>query len=77
MSKNLTIINVLWTVADTLICIVGISVFLWATWYFNKWWLLPLAIIPLALFNQHSLVIDSEVETAKAQMKEVSDHSTT
>ena len=67
MSKHLTVINILWTVVDTIVCIVGISVFLWASWFFHSWWLILPAIIPLALFNQHSLVIDADIAAAQCK----------
>lgn len=65
MSKSLLAINILWALIDTIITALAICAFVWGARYFERWWLLLFAIIPLALFNQHSLVIDADLQAAK------------
>lgn len=67
MSKSLTAINIIFAVTDTLISALAIVCFGWGAWFFNRWWLLVFAIIPLALFHQHSLVIDADLDAAKGE----------
>lgn len=65
MNKTLSVINILWAIADVLICLAGIAAFAWGAWAFGKWWLLLFNILILALYNQHSLVVDADLERAK------------
>ena len=65
MSKSLTAINIIWAIIDTLICALAILAFGWGAWHFDKWWLLLCNIVPLALFNQHSSIVDADLEEAK------------
>ena len=67
MSKSLTAINIIFAVTDTLISALAIVCFGWGAWFFNHWWVLAFTIIPLALFHQHSLVIDADLEAAKGE----------
>ena len=62
MSKSLTAINIIFAVTDTLISALAIVCFGWGAWFFGKWWLLLFAIIPLALFNQHRLIVNADLE---------------
>ena len=65
MSKRLAVINILWGIADTIMCVVVCALFGWGSWYFNKWWLLLFLLIPLALFQNHTLIIDADIEAAE------------
>ena len=65
MSKELQTLNIIWAVIDTLICGLSIAAFGWGAYHFDRWWLLPFVLIPLALFNQHSLIVDADMEAAK------------
>ena len=65
MSKSLVAINIIWAVIDTLICALAIVAFVWGAFYFGKWWVLLFNIIPLALFNQHSLIVNAGLERAE------------
>ena len=65
MSKSLVVINIIWAVIDTLICALAVVAFAWGAFYFGKWWVLLFNIIPLALFNQHSLIVNADLERAE------------
>ena len=62
MSKPLAAINIIWAIVDVIICSLAILAFGWGAWFFGKWWLLLFVIIPLALFNQHSLIVNAGLE---------------
>lgn len=62
MNKHLLILNIFLSIGDVLICALAILAFGWGSWFFGKWWLLLFAIIPLALFNQHSLIVNADLE---------------
>lgn len=65
MSKALVLINALWAILDTIICCLAVCAFGWGAYYFDRWWLLLFLIVPLAVFNQHSLILDSDIQRAK------------
>ena len=58
MDKKIFALDVLITIADTLIAALAIVAFAWGSRYFGKWWMLLFTIIPLALFNSHTLILD-------------------
>lgn len=62
MSKPLAAINIIWAIGDVIICGLAILAFAWGSRYFDKWWMLLFTIIPLALFNQHSLIVNADLE---------------
>ena len=61
MTKQLFIINVIFAITDTLIAALGIIAFAMASFYFQKWWVLIFMLIPIALFNSHSLLLDRDI----------------
>ena len=65
MSKKLFVINIVLAVVDTIICALGIVAFALGAVHFERWWILCFALVPLLLFNTHTLVIDSELEEAQ------------
>ena len=67
MNKQLTVINFLWAVVDTLITALAILAFSWGAWYFNRWGLLFANLIPLVLFTNHGLLINTDLEAAKEE----------
>ena len=67
MNKHLLILNIFLSIGDVLICALAILAFGWGAWFFNRWWVLAFTIIPLALFHQHSLVIDADLDAAKGE----------
>lgn len=62
MSKPLAAINIIWAIGDVIVCSLAILAFAWGAWFFGKWWMLLFAIIPLVLFNQHSLIVNADLE---------------
>lgn len=65
MSRRIATINILWCIADTLICALLILSFGWCGYHFEKWWINLFSLIPLILFNNHTLVIDADIKAAK------------
>ena len=62
MSKPLAAINIIWAIGDVIICGLAILAFAWGAWNFEHWDILLFNIIPLALFNQHSLIVNADLE---------------
>lgn len=65
MYKPLAAINIIWATGDVIVCSIAILAFSWGAWNFEHWGILLFNIIPLALFNQHSLIVDADLEEAK------------
>lgn len=65
MDKKLWVLNIVYAVIDTLIAAMGLVAFAFGAYYFNRWWILLFDIIPLALFNTHTLVVNTDLETQK------------
>ena len=65
MSNKLLALNITYAIVDTLIAALSILGFSWGAWFFGKWWMMLFNIIPLALFNAHSAIVDSDVEAAQ------------
>lgn len=65
MEKNLLAINIIITIADTLVCLAAVTVFGFAAIHFSKWWITLFSFVPLLLFNSHSLIIDADLDAAK------------
>lgn len=65
MSKTLERINILFAVFDAIICNFSALVFVWGANRFDKWWLCLFVIVPLALFQRHTLIIDADLEAAE------------
>ena len=66
MDKRIFALDVLITIADTLIAALAIVAFAWGSRYFERWWMLLFNIIPLALFNSHTLILDVPQEEENA-----------
>ncbi len=64
MSNKLLALNITYAIVDTIIAALGICTFGWGAWFFGKWWILCLCIIPLALFNAHSAIVDADIAAA-------------
>lgn len=58
MDTKMFALNITLAIVDTVVAALAIIAFGWGSWYFDKWWILLLTIIPLALFNTHTLVLD-------------------
>ena len=58
MDNKLFALNTILAIVDTLIAALAIIAFAWGSWNFERWWMLLFTIIPLILFNTHTLVLD-------------------
>lgn len=55
-------INILLCVVDTLVCALAILIFAWCAKYFERWWIVLFSLVPLMLFNGHTLILDRQIE---------------
>ena len=80
MSKRVLTLNIIYAVFDALVGVCGIGVFGLAGGYFERWWITLFAVIPLALYNNRTMILDSILEeiaeeNSKAAEREV-EHGT-
>ena len=61
MTKRIFVINIIFAITDTLIAALAIIAFATASFYFSRWWILIFTIVPLILFNSHSLLLSRDV----------------
>ena len=65
METKLFVLNVIYAITDTFVSALGVCAFGWGAWNFGKWWILLFTIVPLALFNAHTLIINEDIEAQK------------
>ena len=65
MSKSLTAINIIFAIADTIICLSAIICFSSCAIHFGNWWIVLFSLAPLALFNGHGIIVDADIEEAR------------
>ena len=65
MTGKLLALNITYAVVDTIIAALAICGFGLGSWFFGKWWMLCFCIIPLVLFNSHSVIVEADIEAAK------------
>lgn len=65
MDKKLEVLNIVYAIVDTLICALAIVAFGAGAYYFNRWWILLLTLVPVVAFNNHTLVINQDIRDAK------------
>lgn len=65
MTSKLLALNITYAIVDTIIASLAICAFGWGSWHFGRWWIILFTIIPLALFNSHSAIVDADIEAAQ------------
>lgn len=69
MSDKLYKLNLLYAITDTIVCIIAVAAFSLAGWIFGRWWILLFNFVPLILFNNHALIIDSALDELREDAK--------
>lgn len=65
MTSKLLALNITYAIVGTIIAALGICAFGWGSWHFGRWWILLFAIIPLALFSGHSVIVEADLKAAE------------
>lgn len=65
MTNKLLALNITYAIVDTIIAALAICAFGWGSWHFERWWMLLFTIIPLGLFNSHSVIVESGIDAAE------------
>ena len=65
MNDKLFKINVLITVFDFFLCGMGVAAFAVGAWLFSKWWIALFALIPLGLYSNHGIVVETDIQQSK------------
>lgn len=61
MSKSLTAINIILVVTDLILSALCVIAFSWASFFFDKWWLVLFTLIPVMAYSHHSIIIESDI----------------
>ena len=67
MPKTMAVINIFLVVTDLLLAALSICGFAWAAVYFHKWWLILFTLIPVALYNHHSIIVDNSIQQKEGE----------
>ena len=67
MNEKLYRLNKLFIIADFLIAALGVCMFAYSALHFGKWWIALFALIPLALYMNHGLILDNQITDAKVE----------
>lgn len=62
MSKSLTAINIILVVTDLILSALCVMAFAWASFFFDKWWLVLFTLIPVMAYSHHSIIIESDIQ---------------
>lgn len=65
MDKKLFALNVVFAVADLIFSALTVLVVTWAANHFGKLWIMLFLIIPVVMFNSHTMIIDNDIRQAK------------
>lgn len=65
MSKTLAVINIFLVIADLVLSALAVCAFAWCSVYFQKWWIILFTLVPVILYNNHSVIIDSDIRQSK------------
>lgn len=65
MDNNISKLNIVLAVADTVVASLAIAAFGAAAYVFCKWWILLFALLPITLFYSHSIIIDADIQEAE------------
>ena len=69
MDRKLLTLNIFYAIADVIIGLAGIAVFGAGAWFCGKWWLLIFTLLPLVLYNNHTLVINEDIQLQDEEQK--------
>lgn len=61
MSRRLVVINIVIVITELILYALYIIGFVWATSHFQQWWLMLFTILPVALYSNHSLIVDADI----------------
>lgn len=65
MDNNISKLNIVLAVADTVVASLAIAAFGAAAYVFCKWWILLFSLLPITLFYSHSIIIDADIQEAE------------
>ena len=64
MDEKLYKLNRTYAIVDTIICITAVLAFTFCAWWFNRWWITLFNVLTILLYNQHTLLLESDMEKA-------------
>ena len=63
--KYEAMINIAFAVADAIVCIVSVVAIAYVTASFGKWWIILFSFIPVAMYANHDVVVETNVEKSR------------
>ena len=65
MSKRMVVLNIILVITDLILSALAVCAFTWCAVYFHKWWIILFTLIPVILYNNHSMILDSDIRQSK------------
>lgn len=65
MKEDINVLNIVFVICDTIVCIVAVVGFAYAAIHFGKWWINLFNLIPLLFYSQHTIVVDHDLTLAQ------------
>lgn len=65
MKEDINVLNIVFVICDTIVCIVAVVGFAYAAIHFGKWWINLFNLLPLSLYSRHTVVIDHDLTMAQ------------
>ena len=59
--------NIIFAIADTIMCGLAVVGLCFGAYHFDRWWILLFTIVPLLLFNSPQLVLDADYEQVEGR----------
>ena len=69
MEDKIYRINILFIICDFLIAGMALVMVAWASFFFNRWWIIAFALVPLTLYMNHGLLLAQDC-TAEGDEKD-------
>lgn len=67
MNERLYKLNKLFIITDMIIAALGVCVFAYSALRFGKWWIAFFALIPLTLYMNHGIILDTQISDAQVE----------
>lgn len=58
MSRTMATINIILVIADLILSALAVCAFAWCAVFFHKWWIILFTLVPVILYNNHSIIVD-------------------
>ena len=67
MTKTMAVINIFLVITDLILAALAVCAFAWSAVYFHKWWLILFTLVPVILYNNHSIIVDNSIQQKEGE----------